>query len=598
MQIKNFASRDSADPAGLLVLRFAKSLDRGTLRALCDALVARGIVDPAPDARSGELVDPEALVEVVGLPWRPPAANHADTQRRTLVALGEQFAVRTASFFQAPYGLSPEIRSAYFPESLTEVIDEDAETGAAAAAEPVTGSGSGTAASRMPVWRPTEADSPFPLDGYPAIIEELDWYDLGCAVKLGGPRLAGEEQVLRAFQHLWIASYGQFRHEGLSYDPVHRSAGFWIDRWSFPGPDEETVHHLLWIARSLHEVLPLARLRFQGAGMVQKYGAFLGDTGHPCILAGNPLREIFHAEGEASALAWTAGQTLWSVAEIAAMVTEVIEEQDPTHPDEAITAIRLAEWVIALDGEQDTARAYVLFALVGQGRFDEALGRVRDWERPGPAVYLAQIAEEHMPDRVPAALAAVPMSGLSAWATGQTVAFLIRAVVEHAPDRLASALPAMRETAGGVPELAECAHELAYEGNFVQALTIYDAIIDAPAGRAAPMMYQVALWAVQADNNHLPVQPERHRRYLRACVPHGPANWAILYNAACVWIELGEVEETLECLRLARACDSARPYQMRDDRSFRSIAHDLRFQRIFEDLDEHGADEPIVRLSL
>ncbi|MFJ8229804.1 tetratricopeptide repeat protein [Streptomyces sp. NPDC094448] len=594
MQIDNFAAQESADPAGLMVLRFAEPLDAGTLHALCDALVAAGIADPLPDAGYDGTVHPEDAAEVVGLPWRPPAAEDADTQHRTLTALGERFAVRAAWFFQAPYAVSPEIRSAYFPESLPAVVGQDTVAGGAASAEGV--AGSGEAGSRFPAWRPVEGDSPFPIDGYPEIIKELDWYDFGIAVKLGGPRLAGEEQVLRAFKRLWIASYGGFRHEGLSYDPVHRSAGFWIDRWWFPGSSAAPVHHLLWIVRSLHEILPVAHVRFQGADMVQKYGAFLGDTGQPLILAGNPLHEIFRAGGEASARTWTESRTLWTAEEVAAMLIEIVEQHDPDIPDEAETAIRLAEWAIAIDPEQDTARAHVLFALMQQGRFDEALERVRGWERPRPAVYLVRIAQEHMPEQAAAALVAVPMSGLSAWAKGPTVAFLIRAVVKYAPDRLPSALAAMTETTNGIPELARYASELAsYDRNFAQALTIYDAVVAAPADGAAPMIYQDALWAVQADNNDLPVQPERARRYLRAALPHGPENPAIFYNAACVWIELDELEKTFECLRLARERGYSRPYQMRDDRSFRAIADDPRFQQIFHDLDEDGADEPPAR---
>ena len=71
------------------------------------ALVAAGIVDPMPGTRSGETVYPEAPAEVVGLPWRPPGAEHADTRHRTLVAIGERFAVRTASRPRVPLPRHP-----------------------------------------------------------------------------------------------------------------------------------------------------------------------------------------------------------------------------------------------------------------------------------------------------------------------------------------------------------------------------------------------------------------------------------------------------------------------------------------------------------
>ncbi|XXX77491.1 hypothetical protein WMF30_01780 [Sorangium sp. So ce134] len=43
---------------------------------------------------------------------------------------------------------------------------------------------------------------------------------------------------------------------------------------------------------------------------------------------------------------------------------------------------------------------------------------------------------------------------------------------------------------------------------------------------------------MQDDNTHLGKDPERARRYLAACVPRGPENPAIFFNAACVAVEL------------------------------------------------------------
>lgn len=61
------------------------------------------------------------------------------------------------------------------------------------------------------------------------------------------------------------------------------------------------------------------------------------------------------------------------------------------------------------------------------------------------------------------------------------------------------------------------------------------------------------LYAVQDDNHHLGVMPERARRYLAACLPHGPENPAIFLNAAFVFMELGEPERALEALQQAKA---------------------------------------------
>jgi hypothetical protein len=82
------------------------------------------------------------------------------------------------------------------------------------------------------------------------------------------------------------------------------------------------------------------------------------------------------------------------------------------------------------------------------------------------------------------------------------------------------------------------------EGDFAGALAAFDDLVtftDLPT-----WAYCNALYAVMDDNSHLGVMAQRARHYLPACLPHGSANPAILFNAACVYLELGDVDAALD----------------------------------------------------
>lgn len=652
MQIENFAPRECDDPSGLLVLRFGTVLDNDALRALCDALVDANIVDPMPRDHDDKITYPPTPAEVIGLSWRPPTPESIDAQRGTLESIGDRFGVEAAWCFQARYGLDARIRAGWFPQSLpraasaahsklVEAASEEASAAALAELEAVLDEmapADSRAAAPDPssLGRWPDGDEPFPVDGYPEIIKELQWDDFGVALKLGGPRLAGEEQVVRAFHELWFKSFRSFRHVGVEYDPVRRAAVLWTDRWWFPRAEDAVVLHTLWIATRLNQVLRVVHARFQVAEMGWKYRGLTGDTSEPSILAGNPLSRIFRDEGEPAAMRWIEDQTAWSDREVAAMLVEVVEQHEPDDPEDSVVAIRLADRAITLDPDQGQARADILFTLVRTGRVDEALGRVRQWGRPGLtahlvdlvvehapehvpaavdealdrlrqwrrpelALRLATVAAEHVPDRVPIALAAVPTAILGDWASDghhvDTMRDAIRLIVEHTPERMADVLAVLVETTGGLSALAVGAWGLSERGRFTEALTIYDTILASRVVQPELWIYHCALFLVAADNNNLPVQPERARNYLATCLPHGPEDPKIFYNAACLWIELDELDHTLECLRLARRHGYDKPVRMRDDRVFRPIADDPRFREIFADLEGIDADDCSLKVS-
>lgn len=128
--------------------------------------------------------------------------------------------------------------------------------------------------------------------------------------------------------------------------------------------------------------------------------------------------------------------------------------------------------------------------------------------------------------------------------------------------------------------LAAVAHRLATSRRFVAAIEVFELLIDLPD--LTQPTYCNALWAIQSDNNGLPVDPDRARRFLAACVPHGPDNPAIFFNAACVHMELGEHDQVLESIEAAIAHGYDKLELMQRESLFAPIAGDPDFVAIFE----------------
>ena len=73
----------------------------------------------------------------------------------------------------------------------------------------------------------------------------------------------------------------------------------------------------------------------------------------------------------------------------------------------------------------------------------------------------------------------------------------------------------------------------------------------------------------------------RARRFLTACVPHGPDNPAIFYNAACVHMELGEHDMVLTALAAAIENGYTNIDGMRNEALFAPIADTAEFIAVF-----------------
>jgi hypothetical protein len=298
--------REGETAQAFVVLRFGSSCDRGTATALLQSLA--GVTGQDAAAVDEWLDDLDDDLQILAAPWEPPDNEKAADAQRQLVEAAGTHGVETAWFFQIG----------------TSLPDTDADDA---------GDTEDAAWSHGPP--PEATDVRFAVDGYPEIIDELDWEDFGIATKLAGPALRGQEVVLSAFHSLWLSPYGgRFRNGAVTFDRAHNAAHFWVDRFASPTTPDEQVHHLLWVLSQLDTVLPIVHARFAEASMTQKFGGLLGPARAPFVLGGNPLLDVFADDGDRGIDTWLAVQNDWSDDEIAAMLRElaidiVTSEADP-----------------------------------------------------------------------------------------------------------------------------------------------------------------------------------------------------------------------------------------------------------------------------
>jgi hypothetical protein len=88
------------------------------------------------------------------------------------------------------------------------------------------------------------------------------------------------------------------------------------------------------------------------------------------------------------------------------------------------------------------------------------------------------------------------------------------------------------------PSLHTVARTLVSAKLFAPALVLFDRLIASSPKDLS--VYTNALYAVQHDNNGLPLDRERAKRYVAAATPHAEAETAIYVNLACVHLELGD----------------------------------------------------------
>ncbi len=369
MRVHGLEARQGTTAFAFLVLRLRRPSDRAALVA-----VIRHVAPMIPDAEAFIAELPEDLEEsmrIVGMPWAPASDDDGVEEQQALLA--QLPSVEAAWFFQTGTSL-PNVNEdeageddddAEDADELTQIQDGDDEGwGEPPAAVEHTGTqkilvedldDDDDDDDDEAVWShgplPQAGEVPFPVDSYPAILDELDWEDFGIAFKLAGDWLPGESTVLLGFHALWLAPYGgRHRNAAVTIDSKHHAAHLWVDRFAVPCSAAEQVHHLLWIVTKLHEIIPVIHARFAGATMAQKYGGLMGDTSEPFVLGGNPLIAVHARGGEQGVDAWIDGQTDWSREEVAQMLRELAielvtsddeddDDDDDDEVDEAFDAV-------------------------------------------------------------------------------------------------------------------------------------------------------------------------------------------------------------------------------------------------------------------
>jgi hypothetical protein len=349
--IHGLEPRQGQTAFAFFVLRLARPMERA---ALVEAV--RHVAPMIPDADriiDAFSEDMTEQMQLIGLPWLPPGRDELDEQR-ALIESAAARGVEEAWFFQtgtalpAMGGEDGDADDADADDADADdedaddedADDEDADDEDAGDAdadyadddddddgdEDDGGDDAQAAWSHGPP--PQQFAVPFPVDGYPEILDEIELDDFGIAFRLAGPFTPGESTVLLGFHALWLAPYGaeRYRNTSVTIDRRHHAALLWVDRFSVPSPPEVQVGHLLWVLSKLHEVTPVLHARFGGATMAQKYGRVVGDTSEPFVLGGNPLLGIYREGGAAGVDRWIAAQADWSSEEVARMLRELAEQ--------------------------------------------------------------------------------------------------------------------------------------------------------------------------------------------------------------------------------------------------------------------------------
>ena len=325
VHVHGLGPREGDTVFAFLVLRLAVPVDRAGLGELIYRIAP--LVPDAEQLVSELPEDAEEALWLVGLPWSPPEAGPALNVQRELIEGAAPHGITEAWFFQTGTRL-PVIETDAAAADLDDddagdvlEVDQDGAEGDLVA-------GDDAAAALWSHGRPPQVrEVRFPVDGYPRILEELDWEGFGIAFKLAGAWIPGERTVLLGFHAMWLAPYGErYRNTAVTIDRRHHAAHLWVDRFAVPCSSHEQVHHLLWVVQKLDEVTPILHARFGAATMAQKYGAMLGATGEPLVLGGNPLMAAYANGGERGVDAWIASQTDWSNEELAEMLRELAVE--------------------------------------------------------------------------------------------------------------------------------------------------------------------------------------------------------------------------------------------------------------------------------
>lgn len=100
-----------------------------------------------------------------------------------------------------------------------------------------------------------------------------------------------------------------------------------------------------------------------------------------------------------------------------------------------------------------------------------------------------------------------------------------------------------------IEHIAELAYKKLTGDEFMQSIKLYEQIIDYPHQDLS--IYCNALYVLQNDNSGLPVNYDLNKKFLSQCLKHAPENPAIFFNAACLYVEMGEYNQAYHMIKQA-----------------------------------------------
>jgi hypothetical protein len=374
--------------------------------------------------------------------------------------------------------------------------------------------------------------------------------------------------------------------------------------------------------------------------MAWKYRGLTGDSSEPFVLGGNPLLAVYRADGEPGVMAWVDDPPAeWSRREVAAMLVALVELHSPQDPSTTAVAVRLADRAIALDPDQDSARADILTLFVHSGQIDAALDRVREWG-PEFAAFLVDTTENQAPQHLPAVMRGIPVRAANVAAltpyglgpdtlardlwvhlangavaqpdepdadaivtalmkdlTASAASQVVVAVAKAAPDTLAAFLRLLPDEPDTVDYLYPASYEMLRTPNSsdprdatVESLLICERVLDLPA----PPEDRNRQWYTWSHASaiifayHLGM-PERATGLIERSLPLADENPAIYYNAACVYGGgLHDADRALDLARRAVLAGYPDPEAIRTDDDLALLADRPEFQAIFAAPTDHG----------
>lgn len=446
-------------------------------------------------------------------------------------------------------------------------------------------------------WRngspPTERSVPFPLEGYPEILQEYDWHEFGIVLKLGGTSIPGEDSVINAFFALWLSAYQDERVEAfdpfaradVAHDRPHRSALLWVERFMVPATSADQVHFLLWIIHRLHEVVPVAWSRFDLGGESSKVRR--DEAGEiELILAGNPLAERVRRYSEDEALSWAVAQSGWSKPELAAMLVEVASEYILVDATASAHAERLLRRALSFDRSSE-ATTYLVAVLVRRKRIDEAIPLAQQG-RAELRLFLVSEVAEHAEEELPRVLPLLDAATMED-SDDEELATLAHVIAVNAPAHLPAYLEATPQRVSLLPQLYNASFDVRPE----EALVLLRRVLTLPVPDRSEAEARAAM--VMAWNNacifaHKLEELELARELADGGLPYAGENPNIFHSAACAYAAVGDLPRAMTAVRDAISHDYEHIEKMETDPDLSPLHGDPSFAAIFAEWRHQRAD--------